>query len=88
MTKKIAFCFLIYDIINHEEIWNRFFKNVDTEKYSIYIHYKYDKKMKYFEQYKLDNCIETTTKLERKIDVKDSIIINLITQHAIINATK
>jgi hypothetical protein len=59
MTKKIAFCFLIYDIINHEEIWNRFFKNVDTEKYSIYIHYKYDKKMKYFEKYKLDNCIET-----------------------------
>lgn len=36
----------------------------------------------------IDNCIETTTKLERKIDVKDSIIINLITQHAIINATK
>jgi hypothetical protein len=36
----------------------------------------------------IDNCIETTAKLEKKIDSKDSIIINLITQHAIINATK
>lgn len=35
-----------------------------------------------------DNCLETTKALERKIDVKDSIIINLITQQAIINATK
>jgi hypothetical protein len=36
----------------------------------------------------IDNCLETTVKLEKKIDVKDSIIINLITQQAIINATK
>ena len=33
--KKIAFCFLIYDIINHEELWNIFFKNIDTNKYNI-----------------------------------------------------
>jgi len=57
--KKLAFCFLIYDIINHEEIWNIFFKNVDTNKYDIYIHYKFDKPLKYFEKYKLNNCIET-----------------------------
>jgi hypothetical protein len=36
----------------------------------------------------IDNCIETTVKLEKKIDTKDSIIINLITQQAILNATK
>jgi hypothetical protein len=57
--KKIAFCFLIYDIINHEELWNIFFKNIDINKYNIYIHYKYNKPLKYFEKYKLDNCIET-----------------------------
>ena len=57
--KKLAFCFLIYDLINHEELWNIFFKNVDPNKYSIYIHYKTNKKLKYFEKYKLNNCIET-----------------------------
>lgn len=56
---KIAFCFLVYDIINHEELWNLFFLNVDTNKYTIYIHYKDNKPLKYFEKYKLNNCIET-----------------------------
>jgi hypothetical protein len=57
--KKLAFCFLIYDTINHEELWNIFFKHVDANKYSIYIHYKTNKPLKYFEQYKLTNCIQT-----------------------------
>jgi hypothetical protein len=57
--KKIAFCFLIYDNINHENLWNLFFKNIDRDKYNIYIHYKYNKPLKYFDQYKIDNCIET-----------------------------
>jgi hypothetical protein len=58
-NKKIAFCFLIYDEINHEELWNNFFKNVDKNKYEIYIHYKNNKPLKYFEKHKLNNCIET-----------------------------
>lgn len=58
-NKKIAFCFLIYDIINHEDIWNEFFKNIDTNKYNIYIHYKSNKKLNFFEKYKLNDCIET-----------------------------
>ena len=57
--KKIAFCFLIYDTIIHEELWNIFFDSVDTNKYSIYIHYKTNKPLKYFEKHKLTNCIET-----------------------------
>jgi hypothetical protein len=57
--KKIAFCFLIYDEINHEELWNMFFQDIDTNKYTIYIHYKFNKPLKYFEKYKLTNCIET-----------------------------
>ena len=57
--KKIAFCFLIYDSINHEELWKKFFKNVDQKKYTIYIHYKENKPMKYFEKYKLPKCLDT-----------------------------
>lgn len=57
--KVLGLCFLIYDKINHEELWNNWLKNVDKKKYKIYIHYKTDKKLKYFEKYKLDNCIET-----------------------------
>ena len=56
---KIAFCFLIYDSINQEELWYTFFKNVDMNKYNIYIHFKYNKQLQYFEKYKLDNCLET-----------------------------
>lgn len=51
--KKIAFCFLIYDEILNEEMWYDFFKDVDVSKYSIYIHYKKDIPLKYFQKYKL-----------------------------------
>ena len=57
--KKIGFCFLIYDEINHEDLWKRFFDNADTKKYNIYIHYKFDKPLKYFERHKLKHCVET-----------------------------
>ena len=39
-NKKIALCFLIYDKINHEKLWYEWLKNVDKNKYNIYIHYK------------------------------------------------
>jgi hypothetical protein len=57
--KKIAFCFLIYHEINLEELWHLFFKDVDKDKYNIYIHYKINKPLKYFEQYKLKQLIDT-----------------------------
>lgn len=56
---KIAFLFLIYDEIVHEDIWAKFFEGVNPEKYNIYIHYKTDKPLKHFEKHKLKNCIET-----------------------------
>jgi len=60
-NKKIAFCFLIYDKINNEELWYKYFNNIDKNKYNIYIHYKEDKPLKYFEDYKIDKSkiIET-----------------------------
>ena len=57
--KKLAFCFLVYDRINHEELWQLFFKDADPQKYSIYIHYKDNVPLKYFEQYKLQYCVST-----------------------------
>ena len=57
--KKLGFCFLIYDDIKLEELWNVFFQNIDTNKYNIYIHYKNNTPLKYFEQHKLNNCIDT-----------------------------
>lgn len=59
IMKKIAFCFLIYDKINHEEAWNLFFKGVDRCRYNIYIHYKENRPLKYFEEYKMNISIET-----------------------------
>jgi len=56
---KIAFCFLIYDIINHEKLWYNFFKGVDKNKYSIHIHYKKQKKLKHFENKKLGKTVKT-----------------------------
>lgn len=57
--KKVAFLFLIYDLFNLEELWSLFFKNVDKCKYTIYIHFKNNSPLKYFEEYKLQNCIKT-----------------------------
>lgn len=57
--KKIAFCFLVYDDINHEDLWNLFFKDVDPQKYTIYIHDKISKPLKYFNKYKLKRRVLT-----------------------------
>ena len=59
MTKKLAFCFLIYQGINHEHLWHLFFKNVNPDLYTIYIHYKQDRPLTYFNHYKLPTCIPT-----------------------------
>lgn len=58
-NKKIAFCFLIYDKINNEEHWYKFFEKVDKKKYNIYIHYKKNKNLKYFEDRKIVSLSNT-----------------------------
>lgn len=59
MVKKIAFLFLVYDKINHEDIWKSFFSQDNDNRHSIYIHYKDRFESKYFNNYKLPECIET-----------------------------
>lgn len=57
--KKLAFCFMIYDKIANQKIWEEFFKNINPNKYTILIHYKENKDLGMFNQYKLDKCIDT-----------------------------
>jgi len=56
---KIAFCFLIYETIHHEDLWKLFFEHVDPSLYSIYVHYKLNVPLRHFESYKLPYCVET-----------------------------
>jgi hypothetical protein len=58
-NKKIALCFLIYEEIYHEELWYKWLNNIDKNKYNIYIHYKNNKPLKYFDKYKIKEHIET-----------------------------
>jgi hypothetical protein len=57
--KKIAFCFMIYDSFNHEELWKKFFDSANRNQYNIYIHYKENKPLTYFEDKKLGESIPT-----------------------------
>ncbi len=63
---KIAFLFLIYDMINHESIWHRYFRGfeggVRKNQYSIYIHYKTDVRLEFFDEYKIDKSKIIDTK--------------------------
>jgi hypothetical protein len=56
---KIAFLFLIYDIINHENIWFTFFNGISKNKYTIYIHYKTNDKLEFFNEYKINKTVNT-----------------------------
>lgn len=38
--KKLCFCFLTYNDIDQREIWGYFFKDIEPELYSVYIHSK------------------------------------------------
>lgn len=64
---KIAFLFLIYDMINHESIWHRYFHNfegIGKNRYNIYIHYKADTdvRLEFFDEYKIDKSKIIDTK--------------------------
>jgi len=38
---KICFCFITYYGLERVDIWNNFFKDIDTNLYKVYIHPKY-----------------------------------------------
>jgi len=72
---KIAFLFLIYENILFEEVWYEFFKNVDPEKYVIYVHYKTQRTLQYFEHCKLKNCIPTNYVTDTSIAKAHTLLI-------------
>lgn len=61
MEKKIALCFLIYDSIEMESLWNDFLAGVDESKYSIYIHAKdpEDLNLIHFHKHAIPDPVET-----------------------------
>jgi hypothetical protein len=75
MVKKLAFLFLIYHEIHFEEVWNIFFKYADPAKYTIRIHYKTDRSLRYFEKYKLKNCIATNYVIDTTIAQAHNLLI-------------
>lgn len=43
---SIAFCFLTYDEVTRQDIWEKYFENVDNNKYTIHVHPKFQKEIK------------------------------------------
>ena len=54
-NKKIALCFLTYNNLSQPKLWEHFIH----PKYNIYIHYKNDVKLKYFDDYKINETVST-----------------------------
>ena len=65
--------------LGHEELWHKFLENIDKSKYSIYIHFKKDIPLKYFNKYKIRNCIET-----KWGEVSLVLAQNVLLKHALI----
>lgn len=55
--KKNVFLLLIYDKVNSERLWRNYVREVNNDRYSIYVHWKYDKKLSYLDQFRLANTI-------------------------------
>lgn len=60
----IIFCFLTYNDIIPFRFWNSFFKNIDTNKYQVWIHSKFNvnEKIYDFPIHKVKNKIKTVSK--------------------------
>ena len=69
--KKIAFCFLTYDLIVRYDIWNNFFKGIDENKYTVFIHPKKTNditdKLYNFKHNYIKNLVITTSKTDISI---------------------
>jgi len=73
--KRIAFLFLIYDTIHNEDVWHAFFENADPNKYTIFVHYKTQIPLKWFEKYKLTHCIPTNYVIDTSIAKAHNLLI-------------
>jgi len=79
--QKLAYLFLIYDSINHEELWSQYFREADSMQYNIYIHYKSQVPLKHFEKYKLPKCVPT-----KYADISIVLAQNMLLEQALKDA--
>lgn len=64
---KIAFCFLVYENIIRDDIWNMFFNNINKDKYVVFIH---PKNILPFNNYTFEyNIVKNRIKTYRKDDI-------------------
>jgi len=64
---KIAFCFLTYDEIIRYDVWNIFFKSIDENLYSVFIH---PKNVQQFNNYTFKyNIVKNRVITKRKDDI-------------------
>ena len=56
---KIAFLFLIIDIIHNYKLWIKFFENAPKDQLSIYVHQKKTVDIGWFNQYRLNITVDT-----------------------------
>jgi hypothetical protein len=65
---KIAFCFLTYDVIVRDDIWNIFFDGIDINKYTVFIHPKNKPYIFYnFQHYYIKYPVPTKSKTDISI---------------------
>jgi hypothetical protein len=57
--RSIAFMFMIYDKINHESLWKSFFDQDEKKRHNLYIHYKENSPLEFFESFKLSSTVPT-----------------------------
>ena len=58
---KIAFCFLLYDKMDHRNLWKIFFDNIPDDQYNIYAHPKNltNETNDWIKEYRIKNRIQT-----------------------------
>lgn len=58
---KIAYMFMIYDEINHEEAWAEYFSQIDPATYTIYIHQKFPKTLTHLQKFVISDQVQNVT---------------------------
>jgi len=74
---KLAFLFIIYDKIEKEDIWYNFFKDVDINLYTIYIHSKYPDNTKlndFFTKYLVKDNYKTSWGTYSQINLQNRLL--------------
>ena len=67
----ICFCFLTYYGLERVDIWNNFFKNIDTNLYKVYIHPK-------FPNFSIDKYLFPINIVQNRINTNSKTNISIV----------